>query len=60
MTYFTFKAYGSIFTAKAEKGLDVMEKANSELLWYNPESKDGMWMESGSNTYVWVEGNFFD
>ena len=60
MTYFTFKAYGSIFTAKAESGLDVMEKANSELLWHNPESKDGMWMESGSNTYVWVEGNFFD
>lgn len=60
MNYFTFKAYGSIFTAKAEKGLDVMEKANSELLWFNPESKDGMWMESGVNEYTWVEGNFFD
>jgi len=60
MTYFTFKAYGSIFTAKAENGLDIMEQANRELLWGNPESKDGMWMESGSDTYVWVEGNFFD
>lgn len=60
MTYFTFKAYGSIFTAKAKSGLDIMEQANRELLWGNPESKDGMWMESGSDTYVWVEGNFFD
>lgn len=60
MTYFTFKAYGSIFTAKAEKGLDVMEQANKELLWTNPEFKDGTWMESGPTTYVWVEGNFFD
>ena len=60
MTYFTFKAYGSIFAAKAETGLELMETANKELLWGNPESKDGMWVEQGSDTYVWVEGNFFD
>ena len=34
--------------------------ANKELLWSNPESKDGMWFEQESSTYVWVEGNFFD
>lgn len=60
MTYFTFKAYGSIFTAKAETGLELMGRANEELLWGNPEFKDGMWFEHGSDTFVWVEGNFFD
>lgn len=60
MTYFTFKAYGSIFTAKAKTGLELMERANKELLWGNPESKDGMWHGTSCNTYIWVEGNFFD
>lgn len=61
MEFFTFKAYGSIFTVKAEKGLDVMEQANAELLWGNTMARDGMWEESAEkNTYHWVEGNFFD
>lgn len=60
MTWFTFKAYGSIWSGKAERGLDIMEQANAELLWGNTMARDGMWSESGSNTYVWVEGNFFD
>lgn len=35
--------------------------ANKELLWSNPESKDGMWKESAEkNTYHWVEDNFFN
>lgn len=60
MKKFTFTAYGKTFTAKAEKGLDVMEAANKELLWSNPQSKDGAWFESGATSYKWVEGNFFD
>lgn len=60
MITFTFKAYGKTFKAKAEKGLDVMEKANKELLWSNPVSKDGAWFEEGETGYTWVEGNFFD
>ena len=60
MQYFTFKAYDGIFTTKAESGLAAMEQANRELLWYNPASKDGAWWEAGTNTYKWIEGNFFD
>ncbi len=61
MQIFTFKAYDQTFNAKAEKGLDVMEKANKELLWSNPKSKDGAWFPCTKvNSYTWVEGNFFD
>lgn len=60
MTEFTFKAYGSILTQKAEDVLEAMQEANVDLLWGNPEYKDGMWVEQVYNTYVWCEGNFFD
>ena len=53
MTEFTFKAYGSILTQKAEDVLEAMQEANIELLWGNPEYKDGMWVEQVYNTYVW-------
>ena len=43
-----------------EEVYDVMEKANKELLWSNPVSKDGAWFEDGTTGYKWVEGNFFD
>lgn len=43
-----------------EKG-DAMVEANKELLWSDPESKDGAWFPTPKfNTYQWVEGNFFD
>ena len=60
MTYFTFKAYGSTFAAKAETALELMAPANKELLWSNSEFKDGAWFEKGADTYVWIEGNFID
>tara|TARA_Y100000015_G_C2349510_1_gene69896 strand:- start:150 stop:335 length:186 start_codon:yes stop_codon:yes gene_type:complete len=61
MQIFTFKAYDKTFKAKAEKGLDVMEKANKELLWSNPKAKEGAWFPNIKlNSYTWVEGNFFD
>jgi hypothetical protein len=43
-----------------EKG-DAMVEANKELLWSDPEFKDGAWFPTPKfNTYQWVEGNFFD
>lgn len=60
MKLFTFIAYGNVFEVEAENGTDVMEEANSVLLWNNPKSKEGYWMEYGSETFKWVEGNFFD
>ena len=56
---FTFQAYDKTFVAEAERGLDVMEAANRELIW-NSKSKDGAWFENGVTGYKWVEGNFFD
>ena len=42
MKTFTFENHlGETFTAKAEKGLDVMEDANKAILWSN--WKDGMY-----------------
>ena len=60
MEYYTFKAYGNIYSKKGENGVACMEDANRELLWTNPESKEGAWMKAGSNTYEWAEGNFGD
>jgi hypothetical protein len=43
-----------------EKG-DAMVEANKELLWSDPASRGGAWFPSPKfNTYIWVEGNFFD
>ena len=49
---------------------DSFDSANRHMLWGDPESKEGVWFESGSYTiplynqkvsvYKWVEGNFFD
>lgn len=60
MEFYTFKAYGNIYTKKGENGGACMEDANRELLWSNPKSKDGAWFEDGPNAYHWIEGNFFD
>ena len=61
MTMFVFKAYGKIRKIEAEKATDAYSTANKKLLWTTPDFKQGAWMESeGRNTFVWVEGNFFD
>lgn len=60
MTLFTFKAYGNEYTAKAAIALDVMEDANRQLIWSAKEYKQGAWAARSNNTFVWVEGNFFD
>ena len=43
---------------------ETLEKANKDLLWTDPQSKEGVWMvmNQGFNGthYKWVEGNFFD
>ena len=59
MKTFKFTAYGETFTAKATRGLDVMEQANKTLLW-TPKFKSGCWMNKGETEYTWEEGNFFD
>tara|TARA_R110002050_G_scaffold62912_2_gene137918 strand:- start:22870 stop:23049 length:180 start_codon:yes stop_codon:yes gene_type:complete len=59
MKTFTFENHlGETFTAKAEKGLDVMEDANKAILW--PTWKDGMWQQVSDTKFVWVLGNFFN
>ena len=56
---YKFTAYGKTFSAKAERGKDVMVQANKALIW-NAEAKDGCWMERSDTEFAWVEGNFFD
>lgn len=60
VTTFTFKAYDAEYIIAAEKETDAMVAANKALLWSNPDFKDGVWMEAGANSYMWVEGNYFD
>jgi hypothetical protein len=59
MKTFKFTAYGETFTAKATRGLDVMEQANKTLLW-TPKFKSGCWFDTSETEFRWVEGNFFD
>lgn len=59
MKVFTFKAYGKTFTTEDEDMSSAMVKANKALLWSNPESKDGAWSD-GKDSFLWIEGNFFD
>ena len=59
MKTFTFENHlGETFTAKAEKGLDVMEDANKAILWKN--WKEGIWQQVSETKFVWVLGRFFD
>ena len=60
MQSFTFKAYDNEYTAQAAVALDIMEDANRQLLWSSKEYKQGTWYARSNNTFVWVEGNFFD
>ena len=60
MATYTFKAYGKTCKIRAKHVNYAYLYANKELLWKNPMSRDGAWMESGKNAYSWREGNFFD
>lgn len=68
---YEFTAYGNTLTVPSANLLDAfaelsqaMAKANKELLWANPESKDGTWelvaRETDVQRYQWVEGSYFD
>ena len=61
MEMHTFNAYGKTFADEFGTMGRAMETANKELLWSNPNSKDGAWFQVGtSNEWNWQEGNFFD
>lgn len=60
MTKFIFKAYDNSVTLEGPTAIKVMEEANRQLLWNNPKYKQGTWYDISDNTFVWVEGNFFD
>ena len=60
MHTFIYKDKQVKYPLTMEKG-DAMVEANKELLWPDPEFKDGTWFPTPKfNTYQWVEGNFFD
>lgn len=60
MHTFIYKNKQVKYPLTMEKG-DAMVEANNELLWSDPESRDGAWFPTPKfNTYQWVEGNFFD
>jgi len=61
METYTFNAYGVTFTEEHGTCSRAMEAASKELLWKFAGSRDGAWFQVGiSNTFDWVEGNFFD
>jgi len=74
---FIFNAYGNTYSVVRSEietvsslsitdGLSDLscayQVANKELLWSNPNWKDGIWevVASCPNTYEWIEGNFYD
>ena len=60
MHTFIYKDKQVKYPLTMDKG-DAMVKANKELLWSDPDSKDGAWFPTPQfDTYQWVEGNFFD